>query len=61
VASTRDLAIELEVPMGDVARALMKLGLIKSATVELTADEANFVRADLAGGSSPPRECDAGG
>jgi Translation initiation factor IF-2, N-terminal region len=56
VAAIRDLAEELEVPMGDVVKVLMKLGVMKSATEELTAEEVDFVRAEQGGGESPPRQ-----
>jgi Translation initiation factor IF-2, N-terminal region len=56
VAAIRDLAEELEVPMGDVVKVLMKLGVMKSATEELTAEEVDFVMAELGGGESPPRQ-----
>jgi len=53
MTSIRDLAVELRVPMPDVASALMALGVTKSARTKLTAKEVEYVRIRLR--SMPPR------
>jgi hypothetical protein len=59
VTTIRDLAAEFKVPMGDVVKALMNLGVTRTATQELHPDEIEHVKKLLR--TAPPRPRDEGG
>jgi Translation initiation factor IF-2, N-terminal region len=59
MATIRDLAAELKVPMGDVVKALMNIGVMRPVNQELPAEDAAFVKKLLQ--TPPPQKRDDGG
>ena len=58
MATIRDLAAELKVPMGDVIKALMSVGVTRTANQGLPAEDVELVKKQLQARppSPPPRE-----
>jgi hypothetical protein len=60
MVTIRDLATEFSVPMGEVVKVVMNLGVMRTATQELPAEIVDDVRRQLKGAPPPPPPGDDG-